>query len=161
MRYAVVLAAGVALAGCHVERKDHDANSSDDNVMISGAENGTVSFNVPFAKGEVNLPSSAMAHGNFDIDGVKLYPGSRMHGFHVEATNGKSQVNMAFTAPAAPDTVRDYFIDEFKKSGVDASASGDAITGKSKDGNQFAIDLKPAQNGTKGTIRIDGDDDDK
>lgn len=159
MRFAVVLIAGLAIAGCHVQTKDRHSSDSDDNVTISGADNGSVSFDVPFAKGQVNLPANAMAHGNFDIDGVKLYPGSTMHGFHVEATNGQSQVNMAFTAPASSEKVRDYFVDQFRKNGVEASASGNAITGKSKDGNQFEIGLQPAQNGTEGTIRIDGDDD--
>ena len=159
MRLTVILAAGVALAGCHVQTKDRNSGDADDNVTISGADNGSVSFDVPFAKGQVNLPAGAMAKGNFDIDGVKLYPGSRMHGFHVEATNGKSQVNMAFTAPAAPAAVRDYFVGEFKRQGVEANSSGNDIVGKSKDGNQFDISLKPVGTGTEGTIRIDGDDD--
>src|SRR5206468_3774312 len=106
-------------------------------------EGGNVSFDVPFAKGQIKLPSSLMNKGNIDIDGVKLMPGSQVTGFNVESHNDVSNVDMSFTAPASPDQVRSYFVDQFKKQGAEVSLAGNMVTGKSKDGNPFTIDVSP------------------
>ena len=143
----------ILLAGCNVQSK-HDRDSAD--VKISGGENGNVSFDLPFAKGQVKLPASAMAKGNFDIDGVKMYPGATINSFHVEANDDKSVVNIGFRAPASPDKVIGYFADQFRKKGVDASASGNAISGTSEDGDKFVIKAEPNGDGSVGTVRIDG-----
>lgn len=144
------------LAGCNVQAKHESDNNRDDKVTISGGENGNVSFDLPFAKGQVKLPASAMAHGNFDIDGVKMYPGATIDSFHVEANDGGSVVNIGFKAPASPDKVIGYFADEFRKKGVETSASGGGISGTSKDGDRFVINAQPSGGGTQGSIRIDG-----
>ena len=60
----------------------------------------------------------------------------------------------AFNAPAAPDEVRSYYVDQFKKQGVDAVLAGNSITGKSKDGGDFTIDVSPAAKGSQGKIVI-------
>jgi hypothetical protein len=65
---------------------------------------------------------------------------------------------MSFTAPAAPDQVRAYFVDQFKKQGVEAALSGDSVSGKSKDGSPFTIQVSPASNGSQGKIVIQSKD---
>jgi hypothetical protein len=65
---------------------------------------------------------------------------------------------MTFTAPASPDQVRSYFVDQFRKQGVDAAIAGDAVSGKSKDGNPFVIEVSPAANGSQGRIEIQDKD---
>ena len=57
------------VAGCNVHSKNPDGDS--DNVSIHSDEGGNVSFDLPFAKGQVKLPSSFMHEGDVDIDGVK------------------------------------------------------------------------------------------
>ena len=64
----------------------------------------------------------------------------------------------ATTAPAAPDAVRSYFVDQFRQKGVEAAMSGDAVTGKSKDGSPFVIHVSPAPNGSQGKIEIQDKD---
>jgi len=64
---------------------------------------------------------------------------------------------MTFNAPASPDAVRAYFLDQFKTKGVEASPTADGLSGKSKDGNRFAIHLEPAGSGSKGKIEINAD----
>jgi hypothetical protein len=54
--------------------------------------------------------------------------------------------------------VRSYFVDQFKKQGVDAAVAGDAVTGKSKDGSPFAIQVSPATSGSLGKIAIQSKD---
>ena len=142
------------LTGCNVHSKSGD----DDKVNINADASGQIAFDVPFAKGQVKVPSGWMHNGNFDIDGVKLMPGSEVTGFSLNAHDKGSTVNMSFTAPASPDAVRTYFADQFRRKGIDAAMTGDSVTGKSKDGDPFTIEVSPAANGSKGTIRIEDKD---
>jgi hypothetical protein len=99
-----------------------------------------------------------MHNGNVDIDGVKLPPGSSVSGFNMDAHDHGATVNMNFTAPGSPDEVRSYFVDQFKKQGVEAAIAGDAVTGKSKDGSPFAIQVSQAASGSQGKIVIQSKD---
>jgi hypothetical protein len=141
------------LAGCNVQSKN-PSNDDDDNVSIQADENGQVAFNLPFAKGSVKLPENSIHTGEFDIDGVKMISGGKMTGFHLDSANNVSNVNMTFTAPQAPDAVRSYFVDQFRKQGVEAALAGDAVTGKSKDGSPFTIKVAQAGSGSQGSIAI-------
>lgn len=144
------------LAGCNV----HSKNPADDdgNVNIHADENGSISFNLPIAQGQVKVPTSFMHEGNVDIDGVKLPPGSSVTGFNVDAHDHGATVNMNFTAPMSADQVRGYFVDAFKKKGVDAAISGGSVSGKSKDGSPFIIQVNQAGSGSDGKIQIQSKD---
>jgi hypothetical protein len=156
MNRSVLLMLAVSLGGCDVSSKN-PANS-DANVTIKGDAGGNVAFNLPFVKGEVQVPSGFMHEGNLDIDGVKLMPGSKVTGFSVFAADKGSTVKMAFAAPASPDQVRAYFADQFKQKGVEVASAGDAISGRSKDGDPFVIRVSPAAQGSQGTIDIQSKD---
>jgi hypothetical protein len=157
MNRSVLLIALALLGGCNVHSKN-PADSGDENVTINADENGSVAFNLPFVKGQVKVPSGFMHNGNFDIDGVKLMPGSQVTGFSVFAADKGSTVNMTFTAPAPPGDVRSYFVDQFRKQGVEAAIAGDSVSGKSKDGSPFTIQVASAESGSKGTIVIQSKD---
>ena len=144
------------LASCNVHSKN-PANG-DDNVSIRADENGNIAFNLPIAQGQLKIPSGFMHNGNVDIDGVKLPPGSSVSGFNMDAHDHGATVNMNFTAPGSPDEVRSYFVDQFKKQGVEAAIAGDAVTGKSKDGSPFTIQVSPATSGSLGKIAIESKD---
>jgi|SRR6185312_16102613 hypothetical protein len=154
-RFAFLLALPL-LAGCNFHSKN--SNDSGDNVSIHADESGNIAFNLPIAEGEVKIPSGFMHNGDVDIDGVKLPPGSSVTGFNLDSHNDVSNVDMSFTAPAPPDQVRSYFVDQFKKQGVEASLSGDAVTGKSKDGSPFTISVNPAGSGSQGKIVLQDKD---
>ena len=161
MKFAVILIAASALAACNVQAK-HDDGDKNETVRISASDSdGNVSFDVPFMKGEVKLPGSVIHEGDVDIDGVKMYPGSRVNSFHVESTGGVSNVNIGFKAPDPADKVRAYFVDQFRQKGVEAIAAGDSINGKSKDGGTFAIRVQDNGGGSQGTITLQDRDDDK
>ena len=144
------------LAGCNVHSKN--PASGDENVSIQADESGQIAFNLPMVEGRVKVPSMVMHNGNIDIDGVRLMPGSSVTGFNVNAGDKGARVQMSFTAPASPDEVRSYFVDQFRKQGVEAAIAGDAVSGKSKDGNPFVIQVNPAANGSQGRIEIQDKD---
>ena len=142
------------LAGCNV----HSKNPADagDNVSIHADESGHIAFNLPIVEGQVKVPAGMMRNGNFDIDGVKLMPGSSVTGFNVNAGDKGATVDMSFTNPASPDDVRSYYISHFKEQGVHAALAGDSVAGKSKDGSPFIIHVTPAPSGSKGIISVQG-----
>lgn len=144
------------LAGCNVHSKNPDR--SGDNVNIHADESGHVTFNLPIAQGQVKVPTSFMHKGNFDIEGVKLMPGSSVTGFNLDASHGNANVDMSFTAPASPDQVRSYFLDQFREKGVEVALAGDSVTGKTKDGDPFTIQVGAAPNGSQGKVVIQSKD---
>lgn len=151
MKSFLLLLAVPLLAGCNVHSKN-PANG-DENVSIHADETGNIAFNLPIAQGQVKVPSGFMHGGDVDIDGVKLPPGSSVTGFNLDAHEDKgANVDMSFTAPSSPDQVRSYFLDGFKKQGVEASLAGDSISGKSKDGSLFTIQVGPGPSGSQGKI---------
>ena len=156
MRFAALLVVVPLVAGCNVHSKN--PADGDENVMINASENGQVTFNVPFASGQVKLPEGTFHNGDFDIDGVKMMPGATVSGFNVNAGDKKATVNLAFKAPAAPEDVRSYFLDQFKAKGIEASAVGNSVSGKTKDGDPFIITVQAAGQGSEGTIKVQDDD---
>ena len=157
IRTPLLLAGAAALAACNVDTKN-PANG-DENVSINADETGNVTFNLPFASGQVKLPEGMMKNGDFDIDGVKMVPGGTVSGFNVDAGHKGATVHLAFKAPGSPDDVRAYFVEQFKAKGVAASASGTAVSGTTKDGDAFVIDVGPGAQGSQGTITIQSDHD--
>jgi hypothetical protein len=143
----------LALAACNVSKGD-----GGDNVSINADDSGHVSMNLPFAKADMKLPEGALAKGEFDIDGVKMMPGATMHGFNMDAGNKGATIHVGFIAPKSPDEVRAYFLDQFKQKGDEASQSGNAVSGMTKDGDTFLINVEPAAQGSTGTIAIQSKD---
>ena len=142
------------LAACKAEVKEPAAG--DEGVQMTANADGRVAFNLPFAKGEIKLPTGIMSNANFDIDGVKMMPGATLTGFNLDAGDGKpGKVNFTFTAPASPEEVRAYFVDQFKAQGIEAALAADALQGKTKDGATFVMRFAPQGSGTSGTIQLD------
>jgi small ligand-binding sensory domain FIST len=155
-RALVLFAILPGLAACNV--RSHNPARSDGNVAINADESGHVSFNLPFMNGQLKLPEGVMRNSQFDMDGVKMMPGATITGLNVDSANRDSTVKIAFKAPASPDDVRAYFAHQFKQKGVEVASAGDAISGKSKDGDPFVIRVLPAAQGSQGTIDIQSKD---
>lgn len=144
------------LAACEAEVKAPVAG--DETVQMSADADGRVAFNLPFAKGEVKLPTGALSNANFDIDGVEMMPGAKLTGFNLDAgAQQPGKVNFTFSAPAAPAAVAAYFTEQFRAKGVEAAAVGDAIQGTTKDGGRFLMRFAQQGSGTSGTIELDAD----
>ena len=144
----------IALAACDADvtlpPKDGGA------VQMKADADGRVAFDLPFAKGEIKLPAAMMSEGKLNLDGVQLPEGSKMSGFNLDAKEGQpAKVNLSFKAPITPDAVKQHFLQQFSKEGVQASVAGDAIQGKTREGTAFSMRLTPDGSGTSGTISID------
>ena len=144
------------LAGCDVHGKN--PAQGDDKVSINADDNGNISFNLPIAQGQVKVPGGFMHNGNVDIDGVKLMPGSSVTGFNMDSKDHGTIMNIAFTASASADEVRSYYVDQFKKQGAEVAVAGYAVSGKSKEGSPFTIEVTPAASGSQGKIVIEDKD---
>ena len=154
MRLVLMTGALLALAGCDAEVRT--PVQGDERVAMKADADGRVSFDMPFVKGDLKLPSGLMANSNFDIYGVKMIPGGQLTGFNLDAGgSGQPKVNLSFTAPTSPEAVKTYFLDQFRAQGVGASLVADAIQGTTKDGSSFTMRFSPAGNGTSGTIELD------
>lgn len=156
MKWSAPLMLLPLLAACNVHSKN--PAEGDDNVSIHADESGHIEFNLPIAQGKLKVPAGMMHNGDFDIDGVKLMPGSSITGFNLDAHDKQATVRMNFKAAASADEVRSYYVDQFKKQGVEAALAGDAVTGKTEDGSPFAIRVSPAASGSTGTIEIQDKD---
>jgi len=156
MNRPLVLLPMLLLAACNVQPKN--PAHGDDDVSIRADESGNIAFNLPIAEGQIKVPGQMMRNSDFDIDGVKLMPGSSVNGFNVNAHDKTARVEMTFTAPGSPDEVRSYFLEQFKQKGDEVTLAGDAVTGQSKDGDRFTIRVGPAQSGSQGKIEIQSKD---
>jgi hypothetical protein len=127
------------------------------NASIRSDGNSTsVTVDLPGVKGGFKLPSIKIDSGDVDIDGVKLYPGSRVRAFEVSGEEGGSEgsFTLRFDADASPAAVQRYFLDAFKAKGVAARTRGMGVAGTDHDGKQFAIDLDAMDGGTRGVITL-------
>ena len=52
------------------------------------------------------------------------------------------------------------FVGAFKQKGDEAAIAGDSVSGKSKDGSPFTIDVSPSGSGSQGTIKVQDNDKD-
>jgi hypothetical protein len=161
------LAALALLAACDDTRHASSDDKGTD-VRVQGADgkavieadsnSGRVSVDIGGLKGSVDLPRVALDAADFDMDGVKLYPGSKITGMDVKAGpdgDDDGSVTVRFTAPAAPGAVSDHFLTAFRKEeGTTVSVNAGGLSGKDEDGKPFTIELKPDGAGTTGVIRL-------
>jgi hypothetical protein len=164
------LALVLALSGCGnkddgkdgttVSINAKDENGSDVAINADG-KTGQVTVNAPGFKANVSLPKVMLDNADFDIDGVELYPASKIRSLNVVAdkSDGKEagNVKLIFDAPADPATVKTWFAKEFADKSVTASETPTGLTGKTDDGDAFTITLAPdGAKMTTGTIEIIG-----
>jgi hypothetical protein len=152
-RSAPAAAAVLALTACSAGGNDNGA------VTVSAnTQDGNVSVRVPGVSIDTKLPKSMLTKSDFDIDGVKLFPGSKIETMDVNAgasKGAKATVDILFSAPAGVDTVRKHFVDGFAREEIAIKTYDGSLMGKTADGNDFAIDFFPVgATVTKGHVTI-------
>ncbi len=157
VRHAFAASVLVSLAACSVGGNDNGT------VTVSAnSQDGNVSVRVPGVSIDTKLPKSMFTKSDFDIDGVKLFPGSKIVTMDVNAGAKKGAdavVDITFSAPAGVDTVRKHFTDGFAREEVAVKTYDGSLTGKTSDGNDFAIDFVPTgANETMGHVTINSRD---
>ncbi len=156
---ALLLAATALSLGACSEKEGNGSFSIDMNNQASG---GNVAVSIPGFDAKLKVPVGIMNQGNFDIDGVKLYPKSTVTTFNLnvdsKTTDGKSGepvVKMGFSAPADVTTVANWYKEQFADKSVSATQTATGFTGKTKDGDTFTIGLTPGAAGqTTGAIAV-------
>ena len=149
----LILPLCIGLAACDVETSSDkaDANAAgtsininaksekgDDVRITADGETGKVSVNLPGFDANVSLPKVMLKDSNFDIDGVKLYPGATVYSVNVQGDKSGgadgAHVQVIFSAPADPKPVRDWFANAFNEKSVEARINGESLAGKTGDG---------------------------
>ena len=169
MRLAFLIPPMMLLAACGSEEKktgegtEVSINAGDEHggVQIkTGKDGGNIKIGGDGAAIDIDIPDfvDLDIESDFDIDGVKLYPGSKVTTVNVDANasdnSDKAKVELGFTAPAAPTKVADWMAAEFAKKGVKVTRTGDTFAGRSKDGGDFTIDFAPDGANAKGKVLI-------
>ena len=168
MRFAFLIPPMMLLAACgQGEDKKQgtevsiNAEGDGGGVKIrTGKDGGNIKIGADGAGIDIDVPDfvDLDIEGDFDIDGVKLYPGSKVTTVNVDANarDGKddAKVELGFTSPAAPAKAADWMAGEFAKKGVKITRTGDTLAGKSRDGDDFTIDFAPDGANAKGKVLI-------
>lgn len=158
MRIILPLAAAAALtlAGCSKSNDQGTSISIDTgngSASVDG-RTGEVSLDTPLLKGKIKLPKMDLTADNFDINGVHLFPGTKLGAMNVNATGeGDGVVSVSFDSPAPVAKVRDWLRGEFEKAGTKVEVQGDSLMGTTED-KKFRIDLQPAGERAMGKVTI-------
>ncbi len=136
-----------------------NANDGDGNVTAGvNGKNGQLSIKAPGFTGQITLPKIHLDGGDFEMNGVHLYPGSKISGMNIDAHDGgagdkKGSVRVTFESPAVPDTVRGWFAEKLAAADFKLTKQGSGLAGTSDEGKPFKLELAPTGDGkTKGVI---------
>ena len=162
---ALILAA--TLGACHgskegtsitINTTDADGNT----VADLNGNSGALSINTPGFSGKITLPKVHLDGGDFDMNGVHLYPGSTVSAMNIDAHDGgksgdedRGVVRISFASPAAPATVRDWYRQKLTAAGFTLSPSGNGLVGTTDEKKPFKLDLAAdGADKSKGTITV-------
>jgi hypothetical protein len=135
----------------------HDRDGDD--KTVSGLNIDTDKF-----KANIEIPGMTFGSDDMDMDGMKLYPGSKVKGMRVKASDHdgdkRGTVTIDFTSPAAPAAVADHMKAQAEKAGFTvAGASAAGLTGtkvEDKEMNRFTVTLNPNGDATVGQMVMTG-----
>lgn len=116
------------------------ASTKDDDDRIAAGENA--------ANCDSRQQHNVQDENSFEIDCVKLFPGTTIKLVNASADDKRSEAfeKIAFTSPAAADDVMEWYYTEFAKKDIRLSFDGLTLSGTSKSGTPFTVEM------------IDGDD---
>ena len=167
MRFAFLIPPMMLLAACGQDEKkpptEVSINAGDEGGGIqitSGKDGGKLKIGGEGVAINLDIPDIADLdiQSDFDIDGVKLFPGSEITTMDINA-NDKNGTNAAvvkfgFTSPATPAKAADWMAGEFAKKSMTVTRTGDTLAGTDKDGDDFTIAFAPDGANAKGEVRI-------
>lgn len=147
-RIALILPV-ILLAACEKGEPMRVTINSDGKEKAGRVEAGSGGF-----KADLEIPGLAALGRKMDIDGVRLYPDSKVSGININDRDGRETVAIQFTSPADRAKVGDWFATQLKDNRFEAKATPTGYAGKTSDGDWFALDLTAAGAQTKGEFRM-------
>ncbi|WP_343525844.1 hypothetical protein [Sphingomonas sp.] len=156
---ALPLLAALALSGCDRPTGGTSVtiNSSDGETLAAvDGKSGEVKLALPGFTGAFKLPKVSLEADNFELNGVHLYPGSKIR--NVDVGNGRDKAFvMTFDSPAAPATVRGWFRDKMEDADFTLTDQNGTLVGTTAEEKPIRVDLRPAgTDRSTGTITLGG-----
>ncbi|MES3100357.1 hypothetical protein [Sphingomonas faeni] len=150
----------LALSACDRSNEGASVSINADGGNVLGAingETGEMKIDVPGFQGSVKLPKIKIDTGNFDLNGVRLYPGSSIKTLNIVGDDKAGGLRVAFASPATPTIVRDWFAQRLGKVGYQVHAEGPNLIGTTDENKPFRLELAPdGKDKATGTIVISG-----
>lgn len=116
------------------------------NISFSSDESGRAEIKAPGFEGTINLPKIDIDAADFEMNGVKLYPGSRISAFDLKAAESEGRdsgkVAVRFEAPASLDKVQAWFRDAMAKQGFKVTPAGNGFAGTTDKGEPVTLELE-------------------
>lgn len=154
------LAATLAACGGEGEGTSISIQGDNGSVTAQADKDGKVSVKAPGFEGSIKLPKFTIGADNFEIDGVKLYPGATIASLNIDDRQDGAQrggVKVSFDAPADAARVRDWFREQMEGAGFTVTGTSADLTGKTKSGDPYTLTI--ADNGeakSRGTLTVTG-----
>ncbi len=151
------------------DKADNAAAGNTAAQLTLNNKDGSVGIKIPGFSADVRVPGMNLDKGNFDVDGIKLYPGSKIGQMAVNGdaksdgdSAGKGNVALDFDAPAAPATVRAYYVDALKAHGYEIASESTiskVIATKGDNDSHFEVSLTlVGTNATHGALAVSSND---
>lgn len=143
-----LLALPLTLAACDTGGNTTiNIHGDDGDVNITSDDSGHASLKLPGIDASIKIPKIKVSAADFDVNGVKLYPGSTMSDFNVDASSGdgdkeKGRVAIKFESPASLDKVQAWFRDAMAKHHFKVSPQGSGFAGTTDDGQPVTVELE-------------------
>ena len=157
---AVGLTSVLALSACDRSNEGASVSINADGGNVLGAingETGEMKIDVPGFQGSVKMPKIKIDTGNFDLNGVRLYPGSSIKTLNIVGDDKAGGLRVAFASTATPTIVRDWFAQRLGKVGYQVHPEGANLIGTTDENKPFRLELAPDGNDkATGTIVISG-----
>ncbi|RMB52112.1 hypothetical protein C8J44_3140 [Sphingomonas sp. PP-CE-3A-406] len=157
---AVGLTSVLALSACDRSNEGASVSINADGGNVLGAingETGEMKIDVPGFQGSVKLPKIKIDTSNFDLNGVRLYPGSSIKTLNIVGDDKAGGLRVAFASPATPTIVRDWFAQRLGKVGYQVHPEGANLIGATDENKPFRLELTPdGKDKATGTIVISG-----
>lgn len=165
----IVVACLTLLSACNRPDGGTTVTINADGGNVAGAvdgRSGEVKLDLPGIKGSIKLPKIQLDAGNFDLNGVHLYPGSTIESVNIagdaagsgkRGRDGAGGLRVRFSSPAGPEAVRDWFDSRLSRAGFSLHTEGADLVGTTDEDKPFRLDLTPQDGGkARGTIVIGG-----
>lgn len=152
MRFVIPMACAAALTACTFSEPGPETSESNNDNAVATLTLGSGQVTVadkPVVKG----PTLRDDARTFSMNGVPLYPGSKIIGqrFTFGGSRGNA-MHLSFESPAAAAAVREWLKPRLEKAGYSLIVDGTGLTGTDNRRRQFLLKLADSGGLTRGEV---------